>query len=140
MEEYSEDQTFKVLSTYRTWLMPQLNFPRVITFRESPDHSDWDFYVMVVGVLDHHIEVKNRKISSTEYGQTKVPIRKHATAEHFYKKSGLKTFYVCGFTDWVGVLPLWEEPDEEGIMVARYDRGPGTDYYAFYKVDRFIRI
>lgn len=140
LPEYSEEQTHLVLGQYRLWLAPRLYFPRVISFKESPEHADWDYDVMVVGRLDHRIEVKNRGVPSNEYEKTKVPIRKHSTAEHFYKKDGLKTFYVCRFTDWIGVLPLWEEPDEEGIMVARYDRGPATDYFAFYDVARFIKI
>jgi len=92
------------------------------------------------GKLSHHIEIKKRSCKLKEYGQTKVPLRKHSTAEHYFNHDKIKTYFVCEFTDCVGVLRLWEEPDHIGTMIARPDRGEDTDIYAFYNVDRFYVI
>jgi len=141
-QAYSETNTKKILRIYKEWLqrsLPDDRFPN-ITFRESPKFADFDFYVYFDGELDHYIEVKERRNTINKYKSTKVPLRKHSTAEHFMNAYGIRTYFVCGFTDCVAVLNLWEEPDEDTTMVDRYDRGDDEDIYAMYRVTRFRKI
>lgn len=141
-QAYSEENTYRIIRIYKEWLPRSFledRFPN-ITFRESPKYADFDFYVDFDGDLDHHIEVKERKNTLNRYKSTKVPLRKHSTAEHFMNAYGIKTYFVCGFTDCVAILNLWEEPDEDTTMVARYDRGDDEDIFAMYKVTRFKKI
>jgi hypothetical protein len=140
-DAYSEEKTYKTLDTYRHWLSDNRHIPEQgIEFMVGPKFADYDYEVVINGISDHYIEVKVRNIPINQFETTKVPLRKHSTAEHFYN-SGLKaTYFVCGFTDCCAILPLWEEPDRESVMLARHDRGDDEDLYAMYKIERFTKI
>jgi hypothetical protein len=140
--QLSIEDTEHILEVYRQWIPRTLEgdwFPH-IKFVEAPKFADFDYYVYLDDELDHQIEVKHRNNTLDRWIHTKVPLRKHSTAEHLMERYGRKTYFVCGFTDCTAVLPLWEEPDEDSTMVARYDRGEDEDLYAMYKVTRFKKI
>jgi len=141
-QAYSEEDTQRILRAYKEWLPRVLEgdrFPN-IEFFEAPKYADFDYEVYYDGEFDHFIEVKKRNCVLGRYKSTKVPIRKHGTAQHFKEAYDINTYFVCGYDDCVGVLKLWEEPDEDTTMVARYDRGNDTDLYGMYKVTRFRKI
>lgn len=142
-EAYSEIDTREALRKYKLYLPRTTDLQSGILrigFMEAPTFADFDYEVFINGVFDHNIEVKVRSCELGRWEHTKVPLRKHSTAEHLYLARGVKTYFVCKFEDCVGVLRLWEEPDKDTVMVARHDRGKDTDFYAMYKVRRFIKI
>ena len=129
----SIDDTSKVLEFYLERVRAKLN--REVTAKESPTFADNDYRILVEGKLHHFIEVKIRRNSFTRYDTTKMPLRKHGVAEHYYKALKLKSFFVAKFSDGVvAALDLTKEPYRIETQVARYDRGNDTDVYAFYKI------
>lgn len=141
-EAYSEIDTRDALRQYRLYLprTTDLVGEMNIRFEEAPNFADFDYQVYINGVFDHNIEVKVRNCDMDRWEYTKIPIRKHSTAEHMWVAHNVKTYFVCKFLDGVGVLRLWEEPDKDTVMLARHDRGEDTDLYAMYKVGRFFKI
>ena len=127
------------LEVYKGFILK--HFPEAaVDFIETPKHADFDRYVYINDKFSHHIEVKKRNNVLNRYEETKVPLRKHSTAEHYFLAKGIKTYFVCEFDDCVAYLKLWEEPDNVETMVARHDRGEDEDISALYNVSRFIKI
>ena len=108
---------------------------------ENVLYADSDYLVYINKYLNHFLEVKCRRHKYGKFMTTKVPLRKHSTAEHFYIRNKIKTYFLCYFSDdTLCVLDLTKEPNNVSSQVARHDRGEEKDVYAFYDIDRFTII
>lgn len=108
-----------------------------IEFVEAEDFADYDYYVIFDREINHRLEVKCRRHKYGTYLKEKMPLRKHATAYWFKQQRQEATFYLVAWTDRIGLLKLWEQPDIVTDMVARHDRGEARDIYALYDIERF---
>jgi hypothetical protein len=136
-EEYkaSQEETKRLLEFYAYYLEHQKK--KEVVFSDSPKFADFDYYVWHLRNIDHYLEVKLRRNDLRKYARTKIPLRKHTFAEHIRKAENRTSFFLCGFTDSIGLLDLSQEPDQVQVMVARHDRGEDKDIYALYDVTRF---
>lgn len=134
------ERTKLALESYRKHLQNQLGATVKIDFVDMPDFADSDYMVFIDNKFNHYLEAKVRYTEKNKYQATKVPLRKHATAEHWLKASGIKSYFLCIWQDEMGLFDLTVEPDTVEDTVARYDRGTSKDVYAFYNVDRSVVI
>ena len=139
-EEYklSEVETEEAGKKWKEFCKVYFKFE--ITSKKMPTFADSDYEIFVNGEFNHFLEVKKRRNTLNHYDQTKIPLRKHAVAEHWFKEKGYKTFFLAIFTDCIGVVPIYKEPDAVKKMIARYDRGNDEDTYALYDVSKIKKI
>ena len=144
--QVTKDLTLDTMERYNRWIVEQLGKrKRVIDHRDiqflpMPTHADSDYEVWIKHLFIGFHEVKCRRNPKGKYQKTKIPLRKHATAEHYWKAEQKKSFFLCRFSDEIVRFALWQEPDEVVTMVARHDRGADEDVYALYDVSRAITI
>lgn len=124
--------TADALEKYRVYLSTKA---KEVSFEKSPFYADNDYLVYLDGKLDHYLEVKVRTVTKDKFPDTKVPLRKHATAEHYFNADKIKTYFLCIWSDTLGLFDLTQEPTKIETTMARSDRGQETDVYAFYNVN-----
>lgn len=113
----------------------------VFLYCEMPTMCDSDYQIDRDGIKYCFVEVKVRGNRFNDFQHTILPLRKHGTAEHYFKASGIKTYYLASFSDGVvAFLDLTEEPDKVETMSSRADRGGASDIYAFYNISRFYKL
>ncbi len=132
-----QDKTNEVLNNYKAYLMGNVLYSDEWDFLDMPIHADMDKAIALKGEINHFIEVKTRRHNLGYFQQTKISLRKHTFAEHTFKESGIKSYFLCGFLDKTAFLDLTQEPDRVSSMVARHDRGEEEDIYALYNCTRF---
>ena len=143
---YTESPTLDTLEKYRIWVIEQFSkrktlvLPQDVTFVPMAEHADSDYQGWIKQLFIGYYEVKCRRNTKDAYLKTKIPLRKHSTAEHYWRAEQKRSFFLCRWTDCIGRINLWEEPDEVTTMVARHDRGGAEDVYALYKVERALII
>lgn len=93
-----------------------------------------DCDIMLDGACVAFVEVKKRRVASTEYEDTAVYYKKVVAARNLARFYGLPVFCLVVFEDRAGSFDLTAEPDRcENLM--RADR-PGGYKHAFYKIER----
>lgn len=133
----SLDLTNEALVSYKAYLIAHKFGLCEIEFRCMPKYADSDYAVFINGKFEHYLEVKTRRNTMNYYRETKIPLRKHATAEHYWRSADVKTYFLCKWQDKIAVIDITNEPDRVELQVARYDRGENLDIYACYKVSSF---
>lgn len=99
-----------------------------------PGYSDIDFIVIADGKIKCCLEIKARRINSTEYNSTIFPLRKHIIAKTIKETLRIPVFGIIVFQDVYASVDLTNEPDEISY-VHRVDRNKGSDH-CFYNHNR----
>jgi hypothetical protein len=128
--------TKEAIDIYRFYLIKNSSAAE-ISFKEMPKYADVDYEAYFDGVFNHYVEVKVRYHWWGKYIQEKIPFRKFAVAYTMKNVYNKNTVYLLRTTNKIGILDLFEKPDDVENMVARHDRGEDKDLYAFYNVNRF---
>lgn len=100
----SIETTRAALELYKNWLINHKYGNVTVEFREMPMYADSDYAVFVNLSFDHFLEVKCRRHEMAKYDKTKVPLRRHATAEHYKNAKNINTYFLCSWTDYVGIF------------------------------------
>lgn len=132
--------TQRLIEAYAEYLIAERRTSDVVV-EAGPQYADFDYRIFVDGSFDHYIELKFRYHPQQQFPDTKVPVRKHAFAEHVWRRYGHKTYLLVQWSDGkCGLLDLVEEPDREETVLSRHDRvgdGEAMETASFYDVRRF---
>lgn len=97
---------------------------------KNAKNADLDFRIVDNGKTIAYLEIKKRRIASTDYDSTIVAERKHIRAKKLKTERNISTYVVIAYTDIMLYFDLATEPNKVA-NVYRKDRGQNMSH-AYY--------